>query len=143
MQTGYSAPPPLDYGQPPASDFRPGDVLGPLFAWGAFAAVVTVSMVIVLRVKQVFLDFHLKLPGLTQLLLIVQGFLTTWYGLTVLWLIPFAVTALVWPADRGVKRAVRRLGIVLTLLFIAYVVIALGMPMMTLAEGISQQPTGK
>ena len=37
-------------------------------------------------------------------------------GLTVLWLIPFGVTALVWPADRGVKRVVRRLGVVLTLL---------------------------
>jgi hypothetical protein len=69
--------------------------------------------------------------------------LSTWYGLTVLWLIPFGVTALVWPADRSVKRVVRRLGVVLTLLFIAYVVLALGIPMMTLTGGIYSQPTGK
>jgi hypothetical protein len=143
VQTDYPAPSPLEYGQPPASDFRAGDVLGPLIAWGAFAAVVTGSMVVVLRAKQLFLDFNVRLPGVTQLLLNVQGLLTTWYGLTVLWLIPFGVTALVWPADRGVKRAVRRLGVVLTLLFIAYVVIALGVPLMTLTGGIYSQPMGK
>jgi hypothetical protein len=143
VQTDYPAPSPLDYGQPPASDFRVGDVLGPLIAWGAFAAVVTGSMVVVLRTKQIFLDFNVRVPGVTQLLLNVQGLLSTWYGLTVLWLIPFGVTGLVWPADRSVKRVVRRLGVVLTLLFIAYVVLALGIPMMTLTGGIYSQPTGK
>ena len=112
VQTDYPAPSPLDYGQPPASDFRAGDVLGPLLAWGAFAAVVTGSMVVVLRTKQIFLDFNVRLPGVTQLLLNVQGLLSTWYGLT--------------------------------LLFIAYVVIALGIPMMTLTGGaIYSLPAGK
>jgi len=143
VQTGNPAPPALDYGQPPARDFRPSDVFGPLVAWGAFAGVVMVSSSIVLKVRQVFADFNVRLPGVTVALLHMQQWLTTWYGLAVLWLIPVAVTALACPADRSVKRLVARLGFVLTLLFIAYLVVALGIPMMTIADGVNTQSGGK
>ena len=143
LQTGHPAPPALDYRQPPARDFRPSDVFGPLVAWAAFAGVVTVSTSIVLKFRQVFADFHVRLPGVTVVLLHLQLWLTTWYGLAVLWLIPVAVTALVWPAERGVKRLVARLGFVFTLLFITYLVVALGIPMMTIADGVNSQSGGK
>ena len=125
MQTGYPTPPGLDYGQPPARDFRPSDVLGPLIAWGAFAGVVIATGPLVLKVRQTFADFNVKLPGVTVALLNVQTWLTTWAGLAGLLLIPVGMTAIAWPANRRGKRLIARAGIVFTLLFIAYVVVCL------------------
>jgi hypothetical protein len=133
----------LDYGQPPVSDFRPGDVLGPLLAWGAFAGVVVVSTQLVLKVRQTFADYNVRLPGVTIALLDIQTWLTTWYGLAGLLLIPIAMTAIAWPAERRVKRIITRAGVVFTLLFIAYLVIALGIPLMSIADAVSSQSGGK
>jgi hypothetical protein len=60
-----------------------------------------------------------------------------------LWLIPVGMMALAWPANRPVKRLIARAGVIMTLLFIVYVVLALGIPMMTIADGMSAQPSAK
>ena len=143
VQTGNPAPSPLDYGRPPESNFRPADVLRPLVAWAAFAGVVMVSMSIVLKARQIFADFNVRLPGVTLILFSLQRWLTTWFGLIMLWLIPIGMMALAWPANRPVKRLIARAGVVMTLLFIVYVVLALGIPMMTIADGVSAQPGAK
>lgn len=128
---------PLDYAAAaPRREFPVGELLAQFALWSVLVAVVMLAMAVVGRMRALFADFNVKVPGVTLLLLSLQNWLGTWYGVAALCVVPFAATLALMNATPRARRLALRLAVILIGLFVAYVVLALGLPMMTLTEGI-------
>lgn len=132
---GYAAP---GAHAPP----NPGLVIVPAL-WLAVAAIVfSVAVVwLVPYVKEVFADLKLELPGATKLLLTIHSGLAATYAWLLVGLLPALAPLLVLTAPpelaRRRARQISRWTLLALLLFIALLVLALGIPMFTLIRGTS------
>ena len=132
----------------------------PAFSWLAFFAglfltgcAAVVLVVVVPKFKEIFVDFHLRLPGATLLLLTLSDAARGWGSLAFL-IIPLGLGLLAprltsrrLSADAPVTRRLNRLmalAIVLffTLVLVIFTGVAVMAPMISLIEGISPNNNG-
>ena len=157
MTPAHGPPPPLDYAPPPpaAPDRRPWGVMPRLAAVlvsAAFFLQIAFGLVVP-PFEEKFKSFNLKLPGVTQLYLDATHWWNREYGWVFGWglTLAVAVAAGVGAATHpgpGPGPPVRwgRLTALVLLTFVliaAVTVAAVGMPMFTLIEGITNKPGGK
>lgn len=135
-------PPTLDYDEPPPERWRAGpsqylaDFIASALLVGVFAAVLSFTR----RLSVAFEEFGLELPAATRVLVAASAMFHSFYGWIAIWLVPFLVPFLLARLGRETRRRVLRLAILLLGLFIAFVIVALYVPLLRLIEGIPDGP---
>jgi len=143
-----TTPPTLEYAPRRPRTGRGWDYLAHLIRWllvgGVFAIVLAG---VVPRFEQLFRDFKLQLPWSSQLLLALSRWFVNDYGWVPAVPLPFLLAYLLslpghTPQEkRKVRRWERLLAFLLIAAFLVYVIVALFMPMISLIEAISSQPS--
>ena len=130
----------------PTLEYRP-QPRGPAMGVGQYllhftAAAIVVGIVLfallwVARMKQVFVDFGVKLPLSTQFMLDVSDASRACYGWVLLAAVPFGVPFLLARLRPAARRWVAVFAFLLTALLVLFVILAVFEPMVTLMEAIS------
>jgi hypothetical protein len=129
--------PVLEYGPRPRP---PMDVAQYLLHFTAAATVVGVLLFAMLwagRMKRVFVDFGMKLPRSTQILLDLSDASRACYAWVALAIVPFAAPFLLARLRPESRRWVAVVAFLLSAVLVVFVIVAMFEPMVTLFEGVS------
>jgi hypothetical protein len=130
----------LGYGQPPEPLIRVGEYLVYFTAAAIVCGALLVALNWTVRVKQFYVDFALKVPRSTQLLMDVSDATFGCYGWVLLAVVPFVAPFLLARLRPPTRRWVATLVILLMAAFLLFAVFAVFEPMLTLMRQISGKP---
>jgi hypothetical protein len=144
MMSGPPVPPTgpsiLAYGQP-GLRARPRQYLSDLVMTGGLVGILVLIMAVVGRLEQVFFDFHLALPWITEAILFVHSIYARLFVWAAIWVIPLVAPLLLGHANRRWRRWAYFGAFVFVAIIVLIVVLAMMIPLTTLLVGISNPGT--